>query len=131
MAAQIGEWIIVESQRVGRVARKGKILEIIEAAYWDPLPGPLGRRPGEPDPAHGRKSSWSWRRQGPASASTRPIPVAIGIRSARQLPRGLRCAFEWHAPADQLAAEIVGRALTGCATRAAPMGEAAVVGQEG
>jgi len=55
MAAQIGDRIIVESQRVGRVARKGEILEIIEAAYWDPLPGPLGRRPGEHDPARRRQ----------------------------------------------------------------------------
>jgi hypothetical protein len=33
MAAQIGDRIIVESQRVGRAAREGEILEIIEASY--------------------------------------------------------------------------------------------------
>ena len=47
------------------------------------------------------------------------------------LPRGLRCASERHAPANQLAAEIVQRPLTGCTTGAAPLGEAAVVRQEG
>jgi hypothetical protein len=31
MAAQVGDRIIVESQKVGRAAREGEILEIIEA----------------------------------------------------------------------------------------------------
>ena len=33
MAAQVGDRIIVESQKVGRAAREGEILEIIEAFY--------------------------------------------------------------------------------------------------
>ena len=33
MAAQVGDRIIVESQKVGRAAREGDILEIIEASY--------------------------------------------------------------------------------------------------
>ena len=33
MAAQVGDRIIVESQKVGRAAREGEILEIIEASY--------------------------------------------------------------------------------------------------
>lgn len=33
MAAQVGNRIIVESQAVGRAARQGEILEIIEASY--------------------------------------------------------------------------------------------------
>src|SRR6266516_669928 len=33
MAAQIGDRIIVESQRVGQAAREGEVLEIIEASY--------------------------------------------------------------------------------------------------
>ena len=39
-------------------------------------------------------------------------------------------AFEWHVPADQLAAEEVRRTLTRRAIWAAPAREAAVVGQE-
>jgi hypothetical protein len=33
MAAQVGDRIIVTSQKVGRAAREGEILEIIEASY--------------------------------------------------------------------------------------------------
>jgi hypothetical protein len=33
MAAQVGDRIIVESQKVGRAAREGEVLEIIEASY--------------------------------------------------------------------------------------------------
>ena len=33
MAAQVGDRIIVESQKVGRAAREGEILEMIEASY--------------------------------------------------------------------------------------------------
>ena len=33
MAAQVGDRIIVASQKVGRAAREGEILEIIEAPY--------------------------------------------------------------------------------------------------
>ena len=33
MAAQVGDQLIVESQKVGRAAREGEILEIIEASY--------------------------------------------------------------------------------------------------
>ena len=45
MAAQVGDRIIVASQKVGRAAREGEILEIIEASYgtryrvrWDDGP---------------------------------------------------------------------------------------------
>jgi len=31
---QVGDPIIVAAQKVGRAARKGEILEIIEASYW-------------------------------------------------------------------------------------------------
>jgi Domain of unknown function (DUF1918) len=44
-AAQVGDRIIVESQKVGRATREGEILEIIEASYgtryrvcWDDGP---------------------------------------------------------------------------------------------
>jgi len=33
IAATVGDRIIVESQKVGRPAREGKILEVIEASY--------------------------------------------------------------------------------------------------
>jgi uncharacterized protein DUF1918 len=33
MAAKVGDRIIVESQKVGRPARQGEILEVIEASY--------------------------------------------------------------------------------------------------
>jgi hypothetical protein len=33
MAAKVGDRIIVESQKVGRPARAGTILEVIEASY--------------------------------------------------------------------------------------------------
>ena len=46
-----------------------------------------------------------------------------------ELPR-VSCAFEWHVPTDQLAAEEVRRPLTRRAIWAAPAREAAVVGQE-
>lgn len=44
------------------------------------------------------------------------------------LPPILRRNFEWHVPADQLAAEVIEWTLTGCASRTAPPGEATVVG---
>ena len=53
MAAQVGDRIIVESQKVGRAAREGEILEIIEASYGTRYR--VGRRPGEHAPARRRQ----------------------------------------------------------------------------
>lgn len=48
-----------------------------------------------------------------------------------ELQQDYRRAFQGHAPADQLATEVVRRTLTGRAHRAAPLCKAAVVGQKG
>ena len=87
-----------------------------EALAWRPGASPGDRADGRSDrPGKVDTMSGSWRR----------------CARRDRLPRGLRSASEWHVPADQLAAEIVRRPLARSATRAAPTGEAAFVGQEG
>jgi hypothetical protein len=113
MAAQVGDRIIVESQRTaarpGRARSSrlsGRPLGARYRVRWEDgqestiRPATSSARTTPPAERHqvaeknmeraaDEQSSRNWRRQGPASASTRPIPVAIDIRSARPGYRGV------------------------------------------
>jgi Domain of unknown function (DUF1918) len=108
MAAQVGDRIIVESQAVGRAARQGEILEIIEASYgtryrvrWDdgqestlrPAAGsarttpPAEGRPVEapgPEAGANRRRGAGRRRKGCLRRGTRPPETRLsGTRLSR------------------------------------------------